>query len=70
MKDRLVADWQAEIIADCVHRLGRKLTPKEEFFVRSCEGLLALESTHDMVKGLIGPALEKYLASPPARKPN
>lgn len=67
MKDRLVANWQAAVIADCVHRLGRKLTPKEEHFIRACEGLLALEAVHDMVKSLVGPALEKYLNSPPAR---
>ncbi|MCM2266493.1 MAG: hypothetical protein NDI60_01820 [Elusimicrobiales bacterium] len=64
MTDRLAANWQAEIIADCAHRLGRKLTPKEENFIRSCGGLLALESVHDMVKSLTGPALEKYLNSP------
>jgi hypothetical protein len=69
MRDQLVDRWQAEIIADCAHRLGRKLTSKEEFFIRSCQGVISLESTHDMVKGLTGSALEKYLASPPAKKP-
>jgi len=69
VKDRLVAGWQEAIIADCVHRLGRKLTSKEEAFVRSCTGFLALEAAHDMVKSLHGPALEKYLDSPPVKRP-
>ena len=59
----LVENWHAAIRAECEKKLGRRLTSREERFIASRQGLIALEMIEDTVRDLAGPDLEKYLNS-------
>jgi len=50
-------------MAECERKLGRRLTPQEERFIASRNGLVALEMIEDTVQDLSGSDLEKYLNS-------
>ncbi|WP_295449669.1 hypothetical protein [uncultured Thiodictyon sp.] len=59
----VVRNFQAAILAIAAARLGRPLSDKEHAFVTRREGLIALESIHDVVSTLSGLQLEQYLNS-------
>jgi hypothetical protein len=59
--ERLVKKWHKSILAECVKRLARQLTEKEERFVTSRSGFMALEMIEDSVRSLSGVELETYL---------
>ena len=48
---------------ECRKRLGRDLSRKEDLFVTSCGGFLALEMIEDTIKTIEGAALKEYLNS-------
>ncbi len=61
--DSIILNFQAEISALAVERLGRPLSAKEQAFITRHEGLIALESIFDYVATLSGPQLEQYLSA-------
>jgi len=64
MNDQTLVDkWHAAIVTDCQKKLGRPLTPQEERFIVSRQGLIALEMIEDTVRDLTGSDLEQYLNS-------
>lgn len=60
---KLVENWHAEIIDECVKRLDRKLTAEEQKFITSRGAFIALEMIEDTVKSMHGAQLESYLNS-------
>ena len=64
----IVDNFQREIIRVCAQTLERPLAEHEKQFIQCRQGLVALESILDFVKGMDAVELERYLASesPPA----
>ena len=63
MNVKLVQNWHKSIVKECQKRLNRELTKKEEIFITSRGGFIALEMIEDTVKTLDGTKLEDYLNS-------
>lgn len=63
MTDRIVINMQREITRICEGTLGRPLAEHERRFIECRQGLVALESILDFVKGMDAAELERYLAS-------
>lgn len=59
----VVKNWHIRILEESQARLGRELTPKEEHFVTSRGGFVALEAIEDTVNSIGGAELEAYLNS-------
>jgi hypothetical protein len=71
--DPFVLNFQREIVRVCEGTLGRPLAPHERVFIESRQGLIALESILDFVRGMGAAEMERYLASErpggPAQEP-
>jgi hypothetical protein len=65
--DKMVGAWQDKILAECERILQRPLTSEETSFVRSREGLVALEMIEDSVAVMTPAELVKYLNSERSR---
>jgi hypothetical protein len=63
MPDRVVLNFQREIIRVCESTLRRPLAPHERVFIERRQGLIALESILDFVRGMGAAEMERYLAS-------
>lgn len=61
--DPAVAGFHREIERTCERVLGRPLAGHERRFITGRQGLVALESILDFVKGMDAGELERYLAS-------
>ena len=61
--EKLVKNWQKNIVEECQKRLDRELTKDELIFVTSRGGFIALEIIEDTVKTLKKNKLEIYLNS-------
>jgi hypothetical protein len=61
--DPVVAGFHQEIERTCERILGRPVAEHERRFFTGRQGLIALESIHDFVKGMDAAELERYLAS-------
>lgn len=63
MTERIVLNMQREIMGICERTLGRPLAEHERRFIECREGLIALESILDFVKGMGAGEMERYLAA-------
>ena len=59
--EKLVKNWQKNIIKECQKRLNRNLTKDELIFITSRGGFIALEMIENTVKTLEKNKLENYL---------
>lgn len=61
--EKVVANWQQELIRKCESRLHRKLAQEEVSFIRSRGGFMALEFIADTVVSASTDELVAYLNS-------